>query len=79
MRHSHLAHALANWLDVTGIAETEALNAGSNFRLGLLIRETRQPTVEFVGLLNLECSYPIGYKPSLSISHFSKFVDDHPC
>jgi len=41
MGHSHLAHALANWLDVTGIAETEALNAGSNFRLGLLIRQTR--------------------------------------
>jgi len=45
MRHSHLAHALANWLDVTGIAETEALNAGSNFRLGLLIaRPDSQPS-----------------------------------
>ena len=54
MVHSHLAHALANRLDVTRIAETEALNAGSNFRLGLLIRKTRQPIVEFVGLLNLE-------------------------
>jgi hypothetical protein len=40
MGYSHLAYALSDWLDVSGIAETEALNAGSNFRFGLLVLET---------------------------------------
>jgi hypothetical protein len=40
MGHSHLAYALSDWLDITGIAEAEALNAGSDFGLGFLIRET---------------------------------------
>jgi hypothetical protein len=40
MGHSHLAYALSNRLNITGIAEAEALNAGSNFRLGSWIRET---------------------------------------
>jgi hypothetical protein len=40
MGHSHLAYALADRLNITGIAEAEALNAGRDFRLGFLIRET---------------------------------------
>jgi len=40
VRHSHLAYTRSDRLSVTGIAEAEALNAGSYFRLGLLIRET---------------------------------------
>jgi hypothetical protein len=37
--HSHLGYALSDRLSITGIAEAEALNTGSNFRLGFLIRE----------------------------------------
>jgi hypothetical protein len=37
--HSHLAYARSDRLNITGIAEAEALNAGSNFCLGLLIRK----------------------------------------
>jgi len=38
--HSHLAYARSDWLSITRIAEAEALNPGSNLRLGLLIRKT---------------------------------------
>jgi hypothetical protein len=54
MGHSHLAHARSDRLDVTGIAEPKTFNAGSDFSLGLLIHESGQPNVEFLGLLNLE-------------------------
>jgi hypothetical protein len=40
MGQAHLAYAFSDWLNITGIAEAEALNAGSDFRLGFLIRET---------------------------------------
>jgi hypothetical protein len=34
MGHSHVAYALADRLNITGIAEAEALNAGRDFCLG---------------------------------------------
>src|SRR5450756_1944200 len=59
--HPHLAHAFSNRLNVTGIAEAKAFNAGSDLRLGFLIREICQPLVELFGLLNLKHLYLIGY------------------
>jgi hypothetical protein len=52
--NSHFADACSDRLDITAVAKAQALNAGNNFRHGFLIRKTRQPFVEFVGLLNLE-------------------------
>jgi len=52
--HAHLADASADRLDVTWIAEAKALDTGSNFRFGHLIRETREPLIEVFGLEDLD-------------------------
>ena len=58
---AHLANAFADRLDVSGVTEAKSLHSRDDFRNGPLIRESGKPAVEFIGLLNLERMYPIGY------------------
>jgi hypothetical protein len=52
---------LANRLDVASVTEAKSLDPRGDFGNGLLVRKGGKPTVEFIGLLNLEHMYPIGY------------------
>jgi hypothetical protein len=58
---AHFANAFTNRLDVSRVPEAKSLYSGEDFRDGTLIRESRQPIVELIGLLDLEHMYPIGY------------------
>jgi hypothetical protein len=61
---AHFANAFTNRLDVSSITEAKSFNSRDDLRNGPLIRESGKPAIEFIGLLNFEHMYLIGYIPT---------------
>jgi hypothetical protein len=61
MRRGRAASTTPPPTDVSRIAHAEPLNSGNDIGNGSSVCESKKPTIEFVGLQNLELTYLIEY------------------